>query len=261
LYGFYEEIMLNYSDQLVWDGFQLLFAQLPLAAVVADKILCVHGGLSPDLTSLDQISEIALPFSTYDDSPMIADLVWSDPEESIPTFAENPHRGSGVFFGPEATNTFLDGVGLKLLIRAHQCVVDGFQTFADNAGITVFSSSNYCRKMRNKGAVIYVKNHEKIEIYSFSRATAEGEPECLLAGEMVVGNDIGLKAATARGCAEDRQEREPEWVISAPVRTKAQCLVSKRFSVFTPKRQMGIRPRRTSAPKNTKTLNVMARIC
>jgi serine/threonine-protein phosphatase PP1 catalytic subunit len=38
-----------------------MFNWMPVAALIDDKIFCVHGGLSPELTSFDQLHKIARP--------------------------------------------------------------------------------------------------------------------------------------------------------------------------------------------------------
>lgn len=57
IYGFYDECKRRFSVRL-WKTFTDCFNCLPVAAVIDDKILCMHGGLSPELESLDQIRAI-----------------------------------------------------------------------------------------------------------------------------------------------------------------------------------------------------------
>jgi len=52
LYGFYDECKRRYNIKL-WKLFGDCFNCLPILAVIDDKIICMHGGLSPDLTNLD----------------------------------------------------------------------------------------------------------------------------------------------------------------------------------------------------------------
>jgi len=52
LYGFYDECKRRYSIKL-WKTFVDLFNCLPVAALIEDKILCMHGGISPHLENLD----------------------------------------------------------------------------------------------------------------------------------------------------------------------------------------------------------------
>lgn len=167
LYGFYDEILSVYDDEFLWDTFQILFAWLPLAAIVNSHIFCVHGGLSPMLSNTNQIEEIKRPIYDYDNQPMIADLVWSDPNDTVQTYVES-HRGSGVLFGTDALRSFLVRSDLKLLVRAHQCVADGYNLFSNQMGVTVFSCSDYCRLIHNQCGVIKMCQQDLIELYSFS---------------------------------------------------------------------------------------------
>ena len=34
---------------------------MPITAIIDDKIICMHGGLSPDLKSIDQLKSIDRP--------------------------------------------------------------------------------------------------------------------------------------------------------------------------------------------------------
>jgi serine/threonine-protein phosphatase PP1 catalytic subunit len=65
IYGFYDECKRRYSIKL-WKTFTDCFNCLPVAALVDDRILCMHGGLSPDLTTLDQIKSIVRPTDVPD---------------------------------------------------------------------------------------------------------------------------------------------------------------------------------------------------
>jgi diadenosine tetraphosphatase ApaH/serine/threonine PP2A family protein phosphatase len=164
----------------LWSGFQIVFSHLPLAAIVDSKLFCVHGGLSPDLTSLTQIAQLSLPIVDYFDNPMISDLIWSDPDEQIVQFADN-HRGSGVLFGTAAVKEFLMGVGLRAMVRAHQCVADGYLSFAQNCGITVFSSSEYSRMQPNRAGVIQVASAGRTELFTLP-ADPKVEMETVVVG-------------------------------------------------------------------------------
>lgn len=60
IYGFYDECKRRYNIKL-WKTFTDTFNCLPIAAIVDEKIFCVHGGLSPHLKSLAQIDRIIRP--------------------------------------------------------------------------------------------------------------------------------------------------------------------------------------------------------
>lgn len=70
IYGFYDECRRRYNVRL-WKAFTDLFNYLPVAALVDDKIFCMHGGLSPDLKTTNQISEIPRPTEIPDQGKLI----------------------------------------------------------------------------------------------------------------------------------------------------------------------------------------------
>lgn len=192
MYGFYDEVMLIYKNEDIWQEFQLAFSWMPLAAVVSNRVFCVHGGLSPELGALDQIGEVKRPIHSYDVDAMVSDLVWSDPDDNVSMFTDN-QRGSGVLFGTDATRQFLKGSKLKLLIRAHQCVAEGFATFGQNAGVTVFSSSEYCSLLHNKCGVVYIHDNGRVDIYSFKADFGSTSPVVT----MTIGKEIGMQHVSA----------------------------------------------------------------
>lgn len=72
IYGFYDECKRRYNIKL-WKTFTDCFNCLPIAAIVDEKIFCVHGGLSPEHTSMDQIRRIPRP-TDVPDSGMSVDM-------------------------------------------------------------------------------------------------------------------------------------------------------------------------------------------
>lgn len=153
MYGFYDECKLRYSVKL-WKAFNNCFNYMPLAAVIDEKIFCVHAGISPDLKSLDQIRSIERPTDIPDDG-MLCDLLWADPNEDITGWAESD-RGVSFTFGAEVVTKFLEDYDFDLIVRAHQVMEDGYEFFAKRQLVTVFSAPNYCGEFDNAGAWLNV---------------------------------------------------------------------------------------------------------
>lgn len=100
---------------------------------------------------------------------MVFDILWSDPTDSDSELGiqanplRDPHQtGSIVKFGPDRVESFLKKNNLNMIIRAHECVMDGFERFAKGQLITVFSATDYCRKHKNAGAILIVKTNYEI---------------------------------------------------------------------------------------------------
>jgi len=153
IYGFYDECKRRYSIKL-WKTFSDVFKCLPVSALVDEKILCMHGGLSPEIESLQQIADLSRPCDVPDVG-LMCDLLWSDPDTSVNGWGEND-RGVSFVFGADVVCEFLEKHDLDLLVRAHQVVEDGYEFFAGRRLVTLFSAPNYCGEFDNAGGLISV---------------------------------------------------------------------------------------------------------
>ena len=153
IYGFYDECKRRYTINL-WKVFTECFDWLPICALIDSRILAMHGGISPDLRSLEQIMQIRRP-TDVPDTGLLCDLLWSDPEKDISGWGEND-RGVSVTFGADVVLKFLETVNIDLICRAHQVVEDGYEFFADKSLVTLFSAPNYCGEFDNSGAIMNV---------------------------------------------------------------------------------------------------------
>eukprot|EP01102_Stenamoeba_stenopodia_P013240 TRINITY_DN426_c0_g3_i1.p1 TRINITY_DN426_c0_g3~~TRINITY_DN426_c0_g3_i1.p1 ORF type:complete len:643 (-),score=185.83 TRINITY_DN426_c0_g3_i1:29-1864(-) len=178
-FNFRKECIIKYGED-VYDALMSSFDTLPIAALttnVQGSFFCTHGGLSPSITTLDEIEDIDRFMEPPDAGPL-CDLLWSDPIEEDTAigltddefqdwyeldYIPNPTRGCGFVFGYAAIATFLNNNNLLTLIRAHEVQKEGY--FCHNylkddldfpLTITVFSAPNYCDAYGNAAACIKI---------------------------------------------------------------------------------------------------------
>ena len=187
LYGFFDECKRRYSTKL-WKRFIDLFNCMPVAALVGGKILCMHGGLSPQLKSLDDINRIPRP-TDIPDAGLLCDILWADPEPEQLGWGEND-RGVSYTFGADVVTRFLAEHNLDLICRAHQVMDAGYEFFARRQLVTVFSAPNYCGEFDNSGAMMEVSTD-------------------LVCSFKVLRPDVATRAAGAGWGAEDDGVDDP----------------------------------------------------
>ncbi|KAK3343863.1 Metallo-dependent phosphatase-like protein [Lasiosphaeria hispida] len=166
VYGFYEECQTKYGNASVWKACCQVFDFLVLAAIVDGTVLCVHGGLSPEIRTIDQIRVVARAQEIPHEGAF-CDLVWSDPED-IDTWAVSP-RGAGWLFGDKVATEFNHVNGLKTIARAHQLVNEGYKFhFPEKSVVTVWSAPNYCYRCGNVASIMMVDTglNTKFSIFS-----------------------------------------------------------------------------------------------
>lgn len=173
IYGFYDECKRRYNIKL-WKTFTDVFNCLPVAAVIDEKIFCMHGGLSPDLTSMEQVRRVMRP-TDVPDSGLLCDLLWSDPEREVTGWADND-RGVSFTFGADVVSRFLRELDLDLICRGHQVVEDGYEFFAKRQLVTLFSAPNYCGEFDNAGAMMSIDENLMCSFQILKPAEKKGGP-------------------------------------------------------------------------------------
>ncbi|RYP70610.1 hypothetical protein DL771_005323 [Monosporascus sp. 5C6A] len=123
-------------------------------AIVDEKVFCMHGGLSPDLNSMEQIRRISRPVDVPD-SGLICDLLWSDPDKDIAGWYEND-RGVSFTFGPDVVRRFLQKHDLDLIVRGHQVVDNGYEFFSDRKLVTLWGAPNWSGEYDNAGVMMNI---------------------------------------------------------------------------------------------------------
>eukprot|EP00826_Nyctotherus_ovalis_P065918 TRINITY_DN970_c0_g3_i1.p1 TRINITY_DN970_c0_g3~~TRINITY_DN970_c0_g3_i1.p1 ORF type:complete len:177 (+),score=52.10 TRINITY_DN970_c0_g3_i1:68-598(+) len=121
-----------------------------------------------DSNKLVQIDALKRPLEVIhevqnDIQQLVVDILWSDPTDTDqdlgiqPNYIRDPNStGNIVKFGPDKVEEFLGNNGLNMILRAHECVMDGFERFAGGTLITVFSATDYCGRHKNAGAVLFI---------------------------------------------------------------------------------------------------------
>ncbi|KAF8552664.1 Metallo-dependent phosphatase [Imleria badia] len=189
-FTFKRECLHKYS-QAVYDACLESFNALPVAALVDGRFFCVHGGLSPELITLDDLRRLDR-FQEPGSSGLLCDLLWSDPvvnfgyeQESSAhgpalapgtTFEHNATRGCSYFYTYEAACKFLERNGLLGIVRGHEAQDAGYMMYRKTptkkfpSVITVFSAPNYLDVYHNRGAVIKYAN-KNITIRQFNSSS------------------------------------------------------------------------------------------
>ena len=190
-FGFSEECAERLKDNVeetnsVFETINGFFNWLPLAALIDDKILCLHGGIGYTVNTIEDISKLARPLEVVHETvsleqQILIDILWSDPTESDKELgthvnvARDPNSTGSIYsFGPDKVEKFLKQNKLELIVRGHECVMDGFERFAKGQLITVFSATDYCGRHKNAGAALFVhKNYEIVPrlIYPLDKST------------------------------------------------------------------------------------------
>ncbi|GAO17037.1 uncharacterized protein UV8b_03147 [Ustilaginoidea virens] len=166
VYGFEGECKAKYNER-VFKLFSESFSALPLATLIGNKYLVLHGGLfSDDSVTLDDIRQLNRHKQRQPgQSGLMMEMLWADPQEEP---GRGPSkRGVGMQFGPDITRKFCQRNGLEAVIRSHEVRMDGYEVQHDGKCITVFSAPKYCDSTENRGAYINIKSDYKLRYEQF----------------------------------------------------------------------------------------------
>ncbi|KHJ94162.1 Ser/Thr phosphatase family protein [Oesophagostomum dentatum] len=144
-YGFYDECMMKYGRYGEWVYLMVInaFNHLPLAALIGGRVLCMHGGLSPHIQTLEDIERPGWSLSC---------------------------RGISFSFDETVVEQFCQKHGIDLIVRAHQITGEmirgGHRMFAGGRLVTIFSAPNY-QNMMNDSCVLRIKKNFVVNFLIF----------------------------------------------------------------------------------------------
>ncbi|KAK7197711.1 serine/threonine protein phosphatase [Novymonas esmeraldas] len=176
-FNFKREVTYKYSIA-VYNAMMSAFDCLPIACLLNQRFLCVHGGLSPELKRISDISAIHRFREPPSSGPM-CDLLWSDPldekEEDAAApqpFVPNTTRGCSYVYSNAAACNFLRENDLITIIRGHEAQDEGYHLYKKTskgfpAVICVFSAPNYCDTYDNRAAIVML-NRNVMNIRQFN---------------------------------------------------------------------------------------------
>lgn len=179
VYGFYDECHRKYGSSAVWRYCCEVFDYLALAAIVDGRVFCVHGGLSPNLHSIDHVrhravrsSQLSTRFRRSERSieskrflTMVQCVTCFGQIRMVRRFRAHPirrgdhfayfihldiqgwglsPRGAGFLFGGDVVKQFARANDIDLIARAHQLAMEGYKLMFDKLIVTVWSAPNYC---------------------------------------------------------------------------------------------------------------------
>ncbi|XP_063467513.1 serine/threonine-protein phosphatase 2B catalytic subunit gamma isoform isoform X4 [Symphalangus syndactylus] len=215
-FTFKQECRIKYSEQ-VYDACMETFDCLPLAALLNQQFLCVHGGMSPEITSLDDIRKL----DRFTEPPAfgpVCDLLWSDPsedygnEKTLEHYTHNTVRGCSYFYSYPAVCEFLQNNNLLSIIRAHEAQDAGYRMYRKSQAtgfpslITIFSAPNYLDVYNNKVTEMLVN---VLNICSDDELISDDEAEgSTTVRKEIIRNKIRAIGKMARVFSILRQESE-----------------------------------------------------
>ncbi|OHT06754.1 Ser/Thr protein phosphatase [Tritrichomonas foetus] len=244
VYGFKNEVETLYKSNTLYESINKCFNYMPLAAVVGSQIFCVHGGISPQISSFRQLKRVRRPIPVYDNN-VACDLTWSDPSMDTKEFLRS-QRGNGVAFGVHAVRDFQKSFNVKHILRAHQCVQLGIERFAGDALYTIFSCSNYQDANGNRCGIVFIQENGRIQSFSLPPINQVPRENALMAGEPLPGQMGGEED----GFEEDKTQSLKK-SMSDSTRSSLLCFMQPQTSALNKKRSLSILGMNSHALKNS----------
>ncbi|MGQ9596410.1 MAG: metallophosphoesterase [Thermoproteota archaeon] len=141
-YGFLDLLIRRFGEDYedVYGAYLKVFSEMPLAGVINNNVMLVHGGLARRLRKLEEFTNKG---GIEPEESIVLETLWNDPSEDVEEFSPNP-RGVGIYhFGKKVVKSFLEENGLKMIVRGHEPMLQGYRVLFEGMLITVFSCRFY----------------------------------------------------------------------------------------------------------------------
>ena len=232
VYGFAEECERRLGENInepnsIYQKLNKLFDYLPLAALVADRLLCVHSGIGASaLKSVDDIDNIYRPAEIVKEPSasthqMLLDLLWSDPslgESENTAIADEKREVFGTSpaltrYTSERLSKFMNENNLHLIIRSHDIAQEGYKASANGTLISLTSVTDYLTTYQNAAAIITITKGNDIQpkvIYPQSNSMEEEISKRSTTGKMGMshgGGGYGIQANNSWMDSEDSMKK------------------------------------------------------
>ncbi|EAY05808.1 Ser/Thr protein phosphatase, putative [Trichomonas vaginalis G3] len=174
-YGLFEDCKQIYRSNSLYLRMNEVFLSLPIAAIIGNKIFCVHGGLGPTSETIEKINDV-YRYQDIDQNKTLTDITWSDPDFISQKFIENS-RGAGHIMGKTAVLEFLNNNKFNLILRAHQTQDLGYRFYFDSKLLSLWSAPLYYGT-QSKAKVLNINedlSHELIAIEPAEKRTRTDE--------------------------------------------------------------------------------------
>ncbi|CAJ0574157.1 unnamed protein product, partial [Mesorhabditis spiculigera] len=139
----------------VEEMFFALFDNMPNVGLIDDRILCVHGMITLELTK--QLLQDGWDVAAKQYETMNKQLRWNVPSEQVEFCERNSRRQYGNRLGPKAIKAAMERLGVEFVISGSQMRRNGVKRIGDLPVVTIFSSSGIRKAVNSPlGALLFI---------------------------------------------------------------------------------------------------------
>jgi len=158
-----------------------------LAALIENKILCVHSGIGNNINFLEELASVKKPYNPYKNE-IILDLLWSSPIEYIEnedySVENNIKKFKKRTYDETIVTEFFKNNNVSYLIRTHSALESGSDKIYNEKVFSIYSSRN--SHNNNNASIIIVNKFLKIEQKIFTLKNTKNDINSILINEMAV---------------------------------------------------------------------------